>query len=332
MALLYRLSTVIMCGLLLIQKEQSASAQNLIMFPKRARLAANTLVSMLSSRYPMSSFTSNLQQTHVLCSMPQESADPVLVIGTHDGSFHCDEALAVSMLKCLPEYFNAVVLRTRNPADLAKCNIVVDVGAVYDPDAMKFDHHQREFTGTLDGYSTKLSSAGLIYKHFGKRIIRSLLEGTSDEAPPESFIDICYEKTYKNFMEHIDAIDNGITVADGELKYRITSTLSNRVGSLNPSWNEPQTPVIFDDRFRDAMTLTFTEFMEHVLDLWKVWWPARVFVQRAYDNRVSMHPSGRIMVLEQFCPWKDHLFEIEKEVIVLFFALVSDDDLMAWYC
>jgi uncharacterized UPF0160 family protein len=56
------------------------------------------------------------------------------------------------------------VVRTRDEAELAKCDIVVDVGAVYDPARLRFDHHQRGFEESLDGYSTKLSSAGLIYK------------------------------------------------------------------------------------------------------------------------------------------------------------------------
>ena len=43
---------------------------------------------------------------------------------------------------------------------------------------------------------------------------------------------------YSNFLEEIDAIDNGIEVAEGILRYRITSTLSHRVGWLNPAWNE----------------------------------------------------------------------------------------------
>ena len=45
-------------------------------------------------------------------------------------------------------------------------------------------------------------------------------------------------QVYSNFLEEIDAIDNGIEVADGALRYRITSTLSHRVGWLNPAWNE----------------------------------------------------------------------------------------------
>lgn len=80
-----------------------------------------------------------------------------LAIGTHDGSFHCDEALAISMLKCLPQYEEATVVRTRKPDMLASCHMVVDVGAVYDSASLRFDHHQREFTGVLDGYETKLS-------------------------------------------------------------------------------------------------------------------------------------------------------------------------------
>ena len=52
---------------------------------------------------------------------------------------------------------------------------------------------------------------------------------------------------YSNFLEEIDAIDNGIEVADGVLRYRITSTLSHRVGWLNPAWNE--TGVSEDVRF-----------------------------------------------------------------------------------
>ena len=64
-------------------------------------------------------------------------------IGTHNGTFHCDEALACFMLKQLPEYRHADIVRTRNPEELAKCDVVVDVGGVYDPEKHRYDHHQR---------------------------------------------------------------------------------------------------------------------------------------------------------------------------------------------
>lgn len=36
-------------------------------------------------------------------------------IGTHNGMFHCDEALACFMLKLLPEYKDAEIVRSRDP-------------------------------------------------------------------------------------------------------------------------------------------------------------------------------------------------------------------------
>jgi len=48
---------------------------------------------------------------------------------------------------------------------LDTCDIVVDVGGVYDENLERFDHHQRGFEEVFGhGFQTKLSSAGLIYK------------------------------------------------------------------------------------------------------------------------------------------------------------------------
>ena len=57
----------------------------------------------------------------------------------------------------------------------------------------------------LSGFQTKLSSAGLIYKHYGKQIVSEMM-GTPDGNPD---VETVYNAAYKNFMEAIDAIDNG---------------------------------------------------------------------------------------------------------------------------
>ena len=67
----------------------------------------------------------------------------------------------------------AVTVRTRNQELLKECDIVVDVGGLYDVDQSicmetvivrkRFDHHQKEFKDTFDAdHHTKLSSAGLV--------------------------------------------------------------------------------------------------------------------------------------------------------------------------
>ncbi|MGH0167503.1 UNVERIFIED_CONTAM: hypothetical protein FKN15_062159 [Acipenser sinensis] len=130
-----------------------------------------------------------------------------LRIGTHNGTFHCDEVLACFLLKQLPEYKDAEIVRTRDPALLSECDVVVDVGGEFDPKRHRYDHHQR----------------------------------TSTRSVTETLTDRCIQRcacVYENFVEEIDAIDNGISQWDGEPRYTVTSNLSSRVGHLNPRWND----------------------------------------------------------------------------------------------
>lgn len=80
------------------------------------------------------------------------------------------------------------------------------------------------------------------------------------------------------------------------------------------------------------MELTGTEFFQKVDYLAGAWWPARAIVERCIAQRTEVHPSGSIVVLDQFCPWKEHLFEIEDEVGIKYHATIAYniDDLYMW--
>lgn len=241
---------------------------------KRPRLLSFISTAMIiGSSIAKSNALNAIRSTAVVASVDiTNAAASNLVIGTHDGTFHCDEALAIGMLKCLPKYSSSTVLRTRKPELLNSCHIIVDVGGTYDPSTHRYDHHQRGFTNCFEGYTTKLSSAGLVYKHFGRDILHEVAKTvTADETEQNLLVSVSYEKIYKDFMEHIDAIDNGISVCDSPPKYYISSTLSNRVGHLNPSWNEESSTELINSRFIDAMALTCSEFLHEVETLMKVW-------------------------------------------------------------
>ncbi len=47
-------------------------------------------------------------------------------IGTHSGSFHCDEALGVWMLKQLDRFKDASIVRSRDPEVLKGLDVVID--------------------------------------------------------------------------------------------------------------------------------------------------------------------------------------------------------------
>ncbi|EJT50954.1 GAMM1 protein [Trichosporon asahii var. asahii CBS 2479] len=219
------------------------------------------------------------------------------VIGTHSGTFHCDV----------------------DPLD-----IVVDVGGVYDPAKQRYDHHQRGFTEVFGfgGFDrTKLSSAGLVYKHFGKHIIAKQL-GVAESDPK---VETLWLQLYGELIESIDGIDNGVNIAQGELAYAQRTDLSSRVRRLNPRWNEPASDDDYDARFAVASKTTGDEFLQQLDYFANAWLPARDVVKEALEKRHEVDPSGKIVVFKQ-----DHLFSLEptmaKETKILYVLYPENPD------
>ena len=250
-----------------------------------------------------------IRGTRIVAELTEEEAKTAIC--THSGTFHADEALACAMLKCLPQYRDSVIVRTRSPDIISKCKgVVVDVGGKYDPSDRRLDHHQRSFgeEHVYPGFNMKLSSAGLVYKHFGAEIIRSAFGPFEKDG-------VCAEltkKVYEKFIKEIDAIDNGVSVAE-DLRYRINTNLSARVSRLNPRWNakvEETSDAARNARFKKAMEIAFDEFSIIARDLRDSWLPARAIVRRALQSPVEVG----IVKLERYCPWSGHLFDVEREL------------------
>uniref|UniRef100_A0A674JXM6 MYG1 exonuclease n=1 Tax=Terrapene triunguis TaxID=2587831 RepID=A0A674JXM6_9SAUR len=118
---------------------------------------------------------------------------------------------------------------------------------------------------------------------------------------------------YENFVEEIDAIDNGIAQWDGEPRYAMTTNLSARVGYLNPRWNDKDQDT--EAGFKKAMELVGREFLDRLDYYHHAWLPARTLVEEAIQKRFKVDPSGEILVFSQGgCPWKEHLFSLESEL------------------
>ena len=247
------------------------------------------------------------------------------LIATHNGHFHADEALAVYLLRLLPTYSPSRLLRTRDPALLSTAHTVVDVGGEYSPPNNRYDHHQRTFNTTFPSRPTKLSSAGLVYLHFGKAIV-ALKTGLSEDSGE---VNILWKKIYEDFVEALDAHDNGISVYDpAETKslqkrfYDGGISLGSLVGDLNDSSDDEEqlknqtaeeAQAAEDERFLSASSLMGETFLRKLRYYHKAWLPARAQVLEAFHQRQDVHEGGQIMVFRQGCPWKDHLYTIEKE-------------------
>lgn len=109
-----------------------------------------------------------------------------LTVGTHSGTFHADDVLAFSLIRTFVDA-DADVVRTRDPHQLAACDIVVDVGGAFDPATLRFDHHQGSYEGPR-------SSAGMVldWLEESERVSSDLANHLRDRV-----------------VEYIDAVDTG---------------------------------------------------------------------------------------------------------------------------
>ena len=257
-------------------------------------------------------------------------------IGTHSGTFQADEALGVWLLRQLPTYRHSPVVRSRDLAVLDTCDIVIDVGGVYDHATLKYDHHQRGYDERFtpkpkpDGSSsvercTKLSASGLVYRHYGKDVISEYYPELKSN---KTALEWAYTKMYNGFMEAIDAIDTGVeplpAAREGEeeiqLQYRDSTGLSMRVGRVNPRWNEVDennsggASPDPDARFEIASSMCGEDFLSMLTKIVESDLPARSIVETAVKNRYECDASGEIICLPSGgLPWKSQVYELEQD-------------------
>lgn len=112
----------------------------------------------------------------------------------------------------------------------------------------------------------RLSSAGLVYAHFGMEVMTEILKKNDIVETPECMSKI-FLQVYEGFIEELDAIDNGIPMyAEGHPRYTINTHLSARVHKLNPEWNTV-VEISSQKLFRKAMDLVGNEFVEKVVEV-----------------------------------------------------------------
>ena len=241
-------------------------------------------------------------------------------IGTHSGTFQADEALGVWLIRQTPTYRNAKVVRSRDKDVLGPLDIVIDVGGVYDHATLRYDHHQRGYDERFDDKDdgtprcTKLSASGLVYRHYGREVIKAYYPDLTDDQ-----LELAYSKMYDSFMEAIDAIDTGVEqYPEGtDVLYKDRTGLSSRVSRVNPRWNEIDESTgkrpDENERFEIASAMCGEGFLSILGQVVESDIPARAFVERALLSRKDVDESGEIVKFESGgLPWRSHLYELEK--------------------
>ena len=126
---------------------------------------------------------------------------------THSGTFHSDDIFSTALLNL---YFKNKEPKTKikckrsmEQKDIDKADIVYDVGRIYNPKKLRFDHHQND-SKLIRPNGIPYAAFGLVFKHFGPELI-SLISKNKNK----KFIQDCFDIVEKKFIQHIDAMDNG---------------------------------------------------------------------------------------------------------------------------
>ena len=202
---------------------------------------------------------------------------------THNGTFHCDEIFSTIMFsKLLPD---VVVCRTSDLEKAKKTQYIYDVGGG------ELDHHQFGGNGEREN-GVKYSSCGLVWKKYGKDIIKKYTNDNIDEI---------WQMIDKNLIQCIDAGDNG-QIPDIDTSYRLVQ-VANIISEFNPIWDENVDP---DIKFQKALQVAEIVFENSIINT-----ISKIKAKGKVELAINDAKDG-IMTLEKFLPWKEVLLESDS--------------------
>ncbi|HEY1043274.1 MAG TPA: MYG1 family protein [Telluria sp.] len=154
-----------------------------------------------------------------------------MIIATHSGKFHADDAWAVAVLYIL--FPASELVRTRDPATIAAADFAVDVGGVWDPARGCFDHHQKGFSGARQT-GVPYASAGLVWREYGARCVSALAARDGHAIGDDKAREIAYAID-ADIVQYLDLSDVG-AAKNAPGGYGLSAVISG----FNPNWLDEQ--------------------------------------------------------------------------------------------
>jgi uncharacterized UPF0160 family protein len=151
-----------------------------------------------------------------------------MLIVTHGGKFHADDAWAVAVIAIL--YPEAELVRTRDPATIERGDIVIDVGGIWDPATGRFDHHQKGFSGARQS-GVPYASAGLVWREYGARCVAALAEQHTGQILSDDTAQQIAWAIDADIVQYLDLSDVG-AAKNAPGGYGLSAVISG----YNPSW------------------------------------------------------------------------------------------------
>lgn len=232
---------------------------------------------------------------------------PALRVGTHSGSFHADEVFAIAALRLLRGALT--VVRTRDAAELARCDLRVDVGRRHDPSTGDFDHHQGGVGERPSGI--RFASFGLVWNVFGEELCGDA--GVAAEVEAE-------------LVAPIDAGDNGQELGDPRFPGVLPFHLGRVIGGFNPPWDAEDGPRRERRGFDAALDLA-EGVLRREVEAAQARARAAGHVREAVARAAASDP--RLVELDRGMPWRDVVIAEAPEALFVLYPRTRDYGLQA---
>ena len=221
---------------------------------------------------------------------------------THNGTFHADDVFAAATFLLAHPGEDWQIVRSRDKAQINQAEAVLDVGDIYDPKNMRFDHHQDGGAGVREN-GIPYAACGLVWKELGAVVCGG-----------DFFV---AKQIDDGLVSSMDAHDNGVKLYD-ELYSVSPYELSQYVKIWNHTWKEEQEA---GNNIESSNLEVFTQLVEWAKSLitreitrFKDKNSAFDLVKVAYEDS----EDKRIVILEKFYPWQSAISEYPEPLYVVY--------------
>jgi len=216
----------------------------------------------------------------------------VLTIGTHDGRFHADESFALAVLRRL--YPNAAVIRTRDPEELRRCDIQVDVGGSFNSETGHFDHHMLGGAGDPRLNGIPYASFGLVWRQYGLQICGD-----------QQVVDLVDQ----GLVQVVDADDCGVDISREMIADARPYTVSDVIARVNPTWAEEGFDL--DESFQQAVNICQGILEREIAKAF-----ATVSAEALTREALASAEDPQVVVFDVAGPWDETLTRLSTEALV----------------
>lgn len=214
-------------------------------------------------------------------------------VATHNSNFHADDAFAVATLSLI--FPDVKVIRTRDEETIKNADVAVDVGGIYDPTKLRFDHHQTGGAGIHEN-GIPYASFGLVWKEYGEK-----LSGSKEVA----------EVIEKKLVCYVDALDNGVNVSTNIYEDIRPYTISDYLYSY---WIDGDVDKEHVDQIFHRVSSMAKDLIIREIDKAKRIFEETKLVEDIYNESLDK----RMIVLEKNLAW-GKVFEDKPEALVVIY-------------